>query len=219
MKNILCFGDSNTWGYDYTQYDISSGLTKRMAFGERWTGILQNKLGSDYRIIEEAMNGRTTICYDPFFPNVKGMDALKAALDSHAPLDMVILQLGVNDLKHMFQLTAGMIAYGIEQMICEIQKSYYGYPVPQVLLIAPSPVRKEIAEGIFGFSYGPLAYEKSCQFGVLYQKAAEDHGCLFVDCGKMNFSLNDLDGLHYSREDHKKLGEAVYKKVCSAFGD
>lgn len=219
MKNILCFGDSNTWGYDYTRYDTISGLTKRMTFEERWPGILQSKLGGDYRIIEEAMNGRTIVCHDPFFPNTKGMDALKVALDSHAPLDMVILQLGVNDLKHMFQLTAGMIAYGIEQMICEIQKSYYGYPAPEVLLIAPSPVRKDIAEDIFGFSYGPLAYEKSCHFGALYQKTAKDHNCLFIDCGEMNFSLNDLDGLHYSREDHRKLAEAVYKKVRSAFGD
>ena len=218
MKNILCFGDSNTWGYDAESYDEITGNVKRMDFSERWTGILQEKMGDSIHVIEEAMNGRTSLQKDPYFPGVEGKYALQIAMMSHTPLDMVVLQLGVNDLKHMFNLTAGMIAFGIEQLICEIQKSYYGYPIPQILLIAPSPVKKEIGDGLFGFSYGPLAYEKSLQFGKLYQLLAEKYDCLYVDCATLDFSLNQIDGLHYSREDHKKLGEAVYCKIREYFG-
>ena len=58
MKNILCFGDSNTWGYDYTTYDPALGAGRRMAFDERWPGIVQLNLGSEYRIIEDALNAR-----------------------------------------------------------------------------------------------------------------------------------------------------------------
>ncbi|MDD3369819.1 MAG: GDSL-type esterase/lipase family protein [Lachnospiraceae bacterium] len=213
MKNILCFGDSNTWGYDYTTYSGQTECAQRLPWDQRWPGMLQIKLGQGYRVVEEAMNGRTTMCDDPYFPGVNGMKAFKIALDSHAPLDLVIIHLGVNDLKHMFCLTAGMIAFGNGALIQEAKKSRYGYPAPQVMLIAPPPVRKNISDCIFGFSYGVDAYQKSCKFGKLYQSTAEQYDCAYLDCGKLDFRLNDLDGLHYAKEDHKKLAEAVLKKI------
>lgn len=81
--------------------------------------------------------------------------------------------MGVNELKHMFNLTAGMISFGVEKLVAAAQTSYYNYPVPKVLLIAPAPVRENIADMIFGFSYGPLAYEKSMQWGALYRDVAQ----------------------------------------------
>lgn len=68
MKNILCFGDSNTWGYDFTTYDPALGSGQRLPFDERWPGIVQNMLGADYRIIEDALNARTNMVEDPYFP-------------------------------------------------------------------------------------------------------------------------------------------------------
>ena len=155
MKNILCFGDSNTWGYDYTTYDPALGSGRRMAFDERWPGIVQNMLGSEYRIIEDALNARTNMVEDPYFPHRLGLASLETALDAQAPLDLVIIQMGVNELKHMFNMTAGMISFGVEKLVAAAQASYYGYPAPKVLLIAPAPVRKNIADMIFGFSYVP----------------------------------------------------------------
>lgn len=66
---------------------------------------------------------------------------------------------------------------------------------------------------IFGFSYGPLAYEKSLQLGPLYREIAQRYGCEFLDCGEMDFEINELDGLHYSKADHAKLGKAVAAKI------
>lgn len=218
MKNILCFGDSNTWGYDYTTYDPALGSGQRMPFDVRWPGMVQNLLGGEYHIIEDALNARTNMVEDPYFPHRLGMSSLKVALDAHAPLDLVIIQMGVNELKHMFNLTAGMIAFAVEQLVAAAQTSYYNYPVPKVLLIAPSPVKKDIADYIFGFSFGPLAYEKSCQFGALYSDIAKRYGCGFIDCAPMDFKLNTLDGLHYDREDHLKLGKAVAEKIREMLG-
>ena len=90
--------------------------------------------------------------------------------------------------------------------------------MPKVLLIAPAPVRENIADMIFGFSYGPLAYEKSMQWGALYRDVAQRYGCAFLDCGEMDFQINDLDGIHYSRKDHAKLGKAVAAKVKELLG-
>lgn len=218
MKNILCYGDSNTWGYDYTTYDPALGSGQRMAFDERWPGRVQLALGSEYHIIENALNARTNMQDDPYFPHRHGLNSLEEALDAQAPLDLVILQMGVNELKHMFNLTAGMIAFGMEKLVAATQQSYYNYPAPKVLLIAPAPVKKDIAEMIFGFSFGPLAYEKSMELGKLYKEIAVRYGCEFIDCAELDFEINTLDGLHYSKADHAKLAVAVTTKVREMLG-
>ena len=79
MKHILCYGDSNTHGY------IPSG--GRYDDDTRYTGILAKLLGSDYRIIEEGLNSRTSSFDDPFEPYKNGMDCLVPCLDSHKPLE------------------------------------------------------------------------------------------------------------------------------------
>ncbi|MDR0652901.1 MAG: GDSL-type esterase/lipase family protein [Synergistaceae bacterium] len=213
MKTILCFGDSNTWGYDAETYDSKIGIAKRMPFEIRWPGVAQYLLGEEYRLLENALNARTVMLEDPYFPHRLGIAGLEEALDANAPLDLVIIQLGVNELKHMFNLSAGMIAFGLEKLVLASQTAYYGYPAPEILVIAPAPVKNNIGNMIFGFSYGPLAYGKSCELGALYRDVAERNGCGFIDCAALNFSLNELDGLHYSRDDHAKLGKAVAEHV------
>ena len=213
MKTILCFGDSNCWGYDADTYDANTGVVKRMPFDVRWPGIAQQIIGPDYRIIENALNARTLMREDPYFPHRLGIASLQEALDANAPLDLVIIHLGVNELKHFFNLTAGMIAFGLEKLVQASKVSYYGYTVPAVLVIAPAPVRRDIDKAIFGFSFGPNAYDKSVELGELYKDVAARYDCGFLDCAPLNFSLNTLDGLHYSREDHAKLGPAAAEKI------
>jgi lysophospholipase L1-like esterase len=213
MKTILFFGDSNTWGYDTESYDAGTGITKRMPFDVRWTGIAQRLLGQEYRVIENALNARTLMREDPYYPHRLGAASLEETLDANAPLDLVAIKLGVNELKHMFNLTAGMIALGLEKLVSSAKTSYYGYPAPKVLVIAPAPVRKDIEHARFGFNFGPLAYEKSLELGALYRDVAVRHDCGFIDCAEMDFSLNSLDGLHYSRGDHAKLGPVVAEKI------
>ena len=112
MKNILCFGDSNTWGYspaDGTRYPLDI----------RWTGVLQKSLGADYRIIEEGLNGRTTFINEDERPLRSGSDVLQILLESHRPLDFVIIMLGTNDLKVEFNLSVEEIAQGAKTL-CEM---------------------------------------------------------------------------------------------------
>lgn len=218
MKNILIFGDSNTWGYDVTTFmpDLRSG--QRMSENERWPGIVRQQLGEGYNVIENALNARTVMVDDPYFECRLGMDSLKVALDANAPLDLVVIQLGCNELKHMFNLNAGMIAHGVEAMVRLCKTSYYNYPIPQVLVIAPAPTHPDIDKMIFGFSYGVNAYRKSLEFSKLYRELAERQGCGFVDCAELNFELNTLDGLHYSKADHAKLAPVVTAKIKEMIG-
>ena len=117
---ILCFGDSNTWGYAPVSAD-------RYPADVRWTGVMAHLLGDRFHVTEEGQNGRTTVWDDPLEGGHKnGLVYLTACLESHHPIDLVILMLGTNDLKARFSLTALDISLGAERLVQTIQKSVWG---------------------------------------------------------------------------------------------
>ena len=109
MRRILCYGDSNTWGYDAAADD-------RFPEEVRWTGVLQQLLGEGFRVIEEGQPGRTTVWDDPIEEHRNGKTALYSVLESQSPVDLVVLMLGTNDLKPRFSLNAFDIAAGLERL-------------------------------------------------------------------------------------------------------
>ena len=117
MKNILCYGDSNTFGFT-----LHGG---RHPYDVRWTGRLQLALGPAYRVIEEGCGGRTTVFEDPIDLGRNGRTSLPVCLASHNPLDLVILMLGTNDMKHYFQNNAWSIGQGVAQLLHLIQTYPY----------------------------------------------------------------------------------------------
>ena len=109
MKNVLCYGDSNTHGYD----GVTGG---RFPWGVRWTSLVQEALKEEQvRIIEEGQNGRTTVWDDPIEGMKSGLKYLIPCLESHSPLDVVVLMLGTNDIKQRFSLSASDVAAGAEK--------------------------------------------------------------------------------------------------------
>jgi lysophospholipase L1-like esterase len=204
MKNILCYGDSNTWGYNALSKD-------RFPPDIRWTGILRKELGGEYWIIEEGLNGRTTVWDDPIEGEWKnGLRFLTPCLESHAPLDLVIVMLGTNDLKMRYSVPASDIAHGLERIVYVVKSSTCGPQnrSPELLLLAPPPVGKltEFAEMFTG------SQEKSCRLGSLFSQIAELHGCHFLDTSQIIQSCVE-DGIHFSSESHNKLGQAVSERV------
>jgi lysophospholipase L1-like esterase len=208
MKTIVCFGDSNTWGADPLQGPRFNKL-------QRWPGILRNILGDQYWIIEEGLCGRTTISEDPVESYKCGKDYLIPCLQSHTPVDLVIIMLGTNDLKKRFSLSVGEIAKGVGVLAELVQKINYpfGYTAPQILLIAPPPI---LEAGQFKEMFAGGA-EKSLQFGAYYAEVATNLGCHFLDAGKIVRS-SPVDGIHFDAREHAKLGTAVAEKVMEIFG-
>ena len=203
MKTVLCFGDSNTWGYDPATKD-------RFPRDVRWTGILAGQLGPTYQVIEEGLNGRTTVWNDPIEGYKNGRDYLIPCLETHRPIDLVILMLGTNDLKMRFSVSAFDIANSAGVLVDIIQKSVAGPDgaAPAVLLVAPPPVAKlsEFAEMFEG------SQEKSLKFVAHYRRVAEERGCAFLDAGAVIRS-SDLDGIHFEPDEHRKLGEVMAQEV------
>lgn len=208
MKTILCFGDSNTWGYD-PKGSASAPAAVRHAWEVRWTGVLQRTLGEPFRVIEEGLNGRTTVHSDALEEGRNGRDYLLPCLHSHKPLDVVVLMLGTNDLKTRFGLPPGDIAEGAAQLVQIIQRSACGPALraPRILLVCPPRVPDlrqlpQMEEKFHGAS------EKSAHLPQLYAAWAERLGCAFLNAqAVVETSLRD--GLHLEATEHRKLGEAV----------
>ena len=199
MKNILCFGDSNTWGY--SPLDSS-----RHPHDVRWTGVLQRLLGSDYLVIEEGLNGRTNVTNEEKRPIRSGLDVLPVLLESHRPLDLVVIMLGTNDLKHDFDLSAGQIADGARQ-VCRsvIDCEYLVDDPPQILLVSPTHVELVTVEEEDLFIG---AIEKSRELAEHYQAVADDLRIHYLDASKIVVKT-DRDGVHWDADQHKDFGKAL----------
>ena len=209
VRTILCYGDSNTWGFD-----PESG--ERFPEEVRWPGVLRTKLGNEYRVIEEGLSGRTTVWDDPIEGVHKnGRTYLRPCLESHSPIDLVTLMLGTNDLKKRFGSSASDIAQGAAQLAEMVSRSGCGPGggAPVVLLISPPPVAalSDMAEMFEG------ANEKSGRFSEHYKHFAEQHGCEYFAASAVIVS-SDVDGIHLEADEHRKLGEAITARILEFFG-
>ncbi|RBP42537.1 lysophospholipase L1-like esterase [Roseimicrobium gellanilyticum] len=217
MKTILCYGDSNTWGYD----PVASAGTPyaiRHPHDVRWTGVLARELGEGHRVIEEGMNGRTTVLDDPVIQHRNGRAYLPACLESHKPIDLVVLMLGTNDLKVMYNLPPSEIAAGAGQLVKLIKQSESGPKAgaPRILLVSPALVGDfsrvpDIAEKFVD------AMEKTRRFPVLYEAIAQQHGCAFLNI-QPHAKASDWDGLHFEADQHTSIGLAMASAVRRVLG-
>ena len=221
---VLCFGDSNTYGWIPVETSIP---TTRYAQDVRWTGVMQNTLGSKYKIIEEGLNGRTA-GMDEFENgldksiskklNLNGSEHLLPILKSQMPIDVVIIMLGTNDTKYYFEQTPEQIAQSVKNLVTMVQKSsmnkneeWLSYKAPKVLLVSPVPVHKGVAAGLNELFAG--ANKVSKELAPLYAKVAQETGVEFFDAGSVISVADGLDGIHLSPESHNKLGKALAQKI------
>ena len=202
---VVCFGDSNTHGAD------PSGAG-RMPREVRWPRVMARALGDGYEVIEEGLNGRTT-CWETLIePGRNGLTYLVPCLLSHAPVDLVIIMLGTNDLKRVLGLGAPEIAGGMARLVKESRQSLTGPDdtPPAVLVVAPVPLG-EVTEHSELWGFGE-ARETSRQLARFYALVAEDHGVGFFDAGSVA-TVHPDDGVHLDAEACARLGAAMAAEV------
>ena len=214
-KRIMCFGDSLTWGW----VPVIEGVpTTRYPADVRWTGVLRAELGEDFVVIEEGLSARTTMLSDPTDARLDGSAYLPSALASHLPLDLVILMLGTNDTKAYFHRTPFEITAGMSKLVGQVLGSAGGvgtiYPAPQVLVVAPPPLTP-MPHAYFQSLFGG-AHEKSAQFGKLYGDLADFMKVHFLDGGTV-ISTDGVDGIHFTEDNNRDLGQAIAAKVHEIF--
>ncbi|MEI7743267.1 MAG: SGNH/GDSL hydrolase family protein [Chloroflexota bacterium] len=205
MAVIVCFGDSNTHGYE-------AATSSRYPKGVRWPGVLAAGLGPDHEVIEEGLNGRTTIWEDPFLEGRNGRAHLLPCLRTHAPVDLLVLMLGTNDTKTIFGRTAPEIASGVDSLVDLALRSATGPggSAPQVLIVAP-PAPGEVTERSELWGFGE-ARAKGLRMAGLYRRVATHRKVAFLDAGE-HVTVDPADGVHLLPDAHAALGRAVAAAV------
>ncbi|MDR1613906.1 MAG: GDSL-type esterase/lipase family protein [Planctomycetota bacterium] len=215
-KTILCYGDSNTWGY------VPGSFGERFPSHVRWPGVLSKLLRTDYWVIEEGLCGRTAITDDPISAlndiERNGFKTLGAILETHAPIDLAVLMLGANDLRHSARLPACDIAAAVGILAQFARSNDFGpgfSAPPEVLIVCPNAIwevdayfgprfkgGRDISLGLRG-----AFRELNRQFGfpVIY---ADD----FVQ-------VEPVDGLHLSAESHAVLAQEIARWILEREGE
>ena len=209
MKQILCFGDSNTFG-------LIPGTGNRYDWNIRWTGILDKNLREKgYRIIEEGLCGRTTVFDDSFREGRKGADILPTLLESHNPIDIVILMLGTNDCKTIYNATAETIGKGIQRLLQQIkQKS----PQAKIILVSPIYLGQGVGEKGFDSEFDDSSVETSENLHKVYNRIADENEIYYLKAsGYANPSPQDRE--HLDENGHRKLAEGLLDLLAGVITD
>src|SRR5262249_35359629 len=198
MRTVLCFGDSNTWGHD-------PETDTRFPRDVRWPGRLQAALGNDWHVVEEGLNGRTATLDSPVSFGKNGLRYLQPCLDSHAPLDAVLIALGTNDLAERYSLTATDVARAVALLATVVAKSGAGpggAPPPPILVCPP-----RVGEAVWEEDWAG-APAKSALLPDRFRAVADDGGFELIDLGDVT-RFSDLDGIHLDAAGHAAVARHV----------
>ena len=205
---VLCYGDSNTYGYD----PFTGG---RYPYDKRWTTILAGMLGSRYEVIPEGLNGRTTAYDRPGAAWKNGASSFTACLGTHKPVDYVIIMLGTNDCNSELGLTAIDIAYGMEKLVSMVEEetpALQGY-VPEIIVAAPAAILADYEKSPFADKLTSESVQNSRDIGPLYKNIAEKHGVRFADATSGIEVSPDCE--HLTEEGHRQVAELFAEVISS----
>ena len=201
MKDVLCFGDSNTFGFNPengTRYDRNT----------RWTGVLQTLCKNNFHIIEAGCNNRTAFSDNPAGKMFTGYKILPELLNSN--LDYVILAIGANDLQFQYNASLDDIKNGISNLVKMVKNTV---PNAKVILISQTDITENVLKSpIFSTLFDKGSIEKSKHLAKIYEQIALENNCDFIDLNKIA-NTSAIDGLHFEPKAHKKIANEIFKHL------
>ncbi len=211
-KHIVCFGDSNTYGY---RADAVGERFMRYDESERYTTRLQALLGEEYLVIEEGLCGRTTVFEDALTEGLSGISYITPCLRSHSPVDLLIIMLGTNDVKERFGVSAQCIGEGMHRLLQKAIHSDCWADAPHILVVAPPHIGEGVKDtAVFGFM-GEGCVEKSRELAYFYKERATALGCDFIDANVIQNAFTDIDHMHLTAKAHEELAEILSEYIQS----
>jgi lysophospholipase L1-like esterase len=216
---ILIYGDSLAWGYVPLENPVPP---QRFPASERWPGVIQQQLGAEYSVIEEALNSRTAGVDDtlksldasirPYY-NLNGRLTLLPIVRSHEPLALVVIELGANDARGYQKQSLEDIKQSIITLIRIVKLGSSKGQNPKILLLAPPALRPGKSEALNSLFAG--GYELAARLGPAFKEIARQENVEFFDIGEIIPVADGIDGVHLSAEGNIKLGTALAAKIKS----
>lgn len=205
--SVVCFGDSLTWGFNPVD-------KSRYGHTVRWTRRLQGELGPDFHVIEEGVNGRTTVFEDSTRGDKNGLAHLYTVRKTHMPIDVLIIMLGSNDLQDRFNMSAEAIGLAMGRVLFEATRATDDVEgrAPKVLLMAPPPLGDFSGleyEGLYSNDHGGV---QSKRLAAVYAALAEQYGTAFFDAGSV-IAPSKIDAIHFEAAPQADLAKAVAVEV------
>jgi len=219
LKNLLVFGDSNSWGFT----DKNEG----QRYDKRWPIVFVeylNKIGISCNLKEDSLPGRTTDIDDERDGNhLNGSRVFKSSLLANSPIDMVLIMLGTNDLKVRFNKQPEDVANGIEKLITIAQTtfsgvgSWYDQNFSKVIILCP-PTLGELSNNSQWHNYGEWkgGFEKSQKLYQSYEKVCSKKKVQLIDSNLL-IQSSDQDPIHWSKSSHKIFGEKIAKIISNKY--
>ncbi len=202
MKKILCYGDSNTFGFipeNCKRYDKDS----------RWSGILSEILKENYQVIEEGMNNRTGFFKNPEGLKQSGGEYLSVFLQNHRNLDICIISLGTNDAQFFYNLDENSTKNGLQNLIDSVREVNIK---TNIIIVPPVKITENILHSGFSMMFNRESIDKINKVFPIFEQIAKENNCLYFDFNQIT-SPAQKDGLHYTKESHtiiaNKLAEFI----------
>ena len=200
MEQILCFGDSNTYGYRFTDRGRFDAHT-------RWTGRLAEKLTPfGFGVIESGLNGRTTMFDETDKDGRNGLQALPEILRENAPVRYAIVMLGTNDCKTQFHASPQDITDGMDRILQCFEEH------TRMLLVCPALIDKAVLTHGFSQSFDEDSIPKSAALEPQFAQLAAKHRCLFLSAVHL-VSTAQTDGIHLDETGHAVLAQALFQCI------
>lgn len=204
MKKIICYGDSNTYGFN-------PRLGLRFDGKTRWTGILKERFVNDFDLIEEGLNNRKGFADNADGLKYNALKHLPFVLEKYDDVKILVLAVGVNDLQVFYDVTQEETKQALESMISMAQAKNIN-----VILVPPVILKEAILKSLFVSHFNQAGIKKSKEIQPLYQKVAQKMKCHFFDFNSFA-EASDIDGLHYDAQAHKKIAENLYSFIMENF--
>ena len=198
-KNVLCFGDSNTFGY-------IAGSGERYSKEVRWTALLGDLLGNEYKVFEGGCNNRACFVQHQDGEKFIGKEFIKKY--SKYGIDLVVSAIGTNDLQKFYNPSVEDLEAGFEGYIDVIRSNFDA----KILVVAPSVIKSNVLGCYFNYFFDEVSVEKSKHLADIWKRVADKKRCYYVDF-RDKVNVSEVDGLHYDEESHKVIAEELAKAV------
>lgn len=193
---ILCYGDSNTWGYvpNIDGYSKTATINQYNKEDCWWFCLTKNNT-----VFVDGLCGRCVAHENKWLENRNALKTIDNDLKPYKNLDYIIVQLGTNDCKSEYNNTPKQIANNLEVLLKRIKEK----TAAKIIILGPAIIKENNA---ITQKFYVGAQKKSGKLNVFYKNLAQKMGCKFV-CG-IDLEVGD-DGEHLTKKGHKQLKEKI----------